>query len=97
MTYHDPIVTITLVRGQFAVSLGEQGLMVKNWGKLKRALEKELSRPTDSRDDGHSGSCALADLLLDRLIKDGRGEEAGIASRPDSGPKECWPFEEAWF
>jgi hypothetical protein len=97
MTYHDEIITITLVRGQLACSLGEQGLMVKNWSALKRALERELYRETPSRDDGHSGSCEVGDLLLKRLLEAGNREVAGIAPKPDSGPNECWPFDKPWF
>ncbi len=97
MTYHDEIITIRLCRGQLAASLGEQGLMVKNWSKLKKALNRELYRETSSRGDGHLGSCDVGDLLLDRLFAMGNSEAVGIAPKPDSGPNECWPFDKPWF
>lgn len=101
MTYHDEILTIRICRGQLACSLGEQGLKVANWAKLKAALERELSRETPSRSDGHSGSCQVADVLLDRLMQEDRlNEEAGVVQKPTSNcttRQECWPFEEPWF
>ena len=98
MTYHDATITITLFRGQLACSLGEHGLMVKNWAHFTKALERELHRETWSHDDGHSGSDAIGDLLIDRLCDGGRlGKDEGIAPKPDSGPNECWPFEAKWF
>lgn len=100
MTYHDEILTIRICRGQLACSLGEQGLKVTNWSKLKTALERELSRETPGRDDGHSGSCAVADLLLQRIIDEGRAAEAGFKDKPTDNcttRQECWPFEEPWF
>lgn len=100
MTYHDEILTIRICRGQLACSLGEQGLKVASWAKLKAALERELSRETPARSDGHSGSCDVADLLLERIIEQGRALEAGLKDKPTdncSRRQECWPFEEPWF
>ena len=98
MTYHDDIITITLVRGQLACSLGERGLMVKKWELFSHVLWRELMRETPSHDDGHTGSCAIGDLLIDRLRDGGRlGKDEGIVPKPDSGPNECWPFEAKWF
>lgn len=99
MTYHDPIVTLTLCRGELAVSLGERGLMVKNWGALERKLRDELFSESANRDDGHTGSSAVGDLLLTRIIDRGHSQLAGIVCKPDTrGHKhECWPTEEKWF
>lgn len=98
MTYHDDIIIIKLCRGELAASLGERGLMVKNWSRFAKALECELSRETSFRDDGHTGSSAIGDLFIDRLRDRGYlTADAGIANKPDSGPNECWPFEAKWF
>jgi hypothetical protein len=97
MNYHDEIITITLCRGELAASLGERGLMVRNWSKLKKALERALRSETPSHDDGHTGSSAVGDLLLNRAIEQTGETFSGIDSKPDSGPNECWPFDRPWF
>ena len=99
MNYHDDIITIKLCRGELAVTLGEQGLMVENWNRLTKALERELSQETPCREDGHTGSSAIGDLLIGRLLDRGHGKDVGIVVKPTTtGHKhECWPFEEKWF
>lgn len=98
MKYDDEIITITLMRGQFACSLGERGLMVSNWNKFKKALEKELNKETASHDDGHTTHDALGDLLVDTMLDRADPlEYAGLKKKSDSGKNECWPFEESWF
>lgn len=98
MTYHDDIITIKLCRGELAVTLGECGKMVKDWNLFAKALERELSRETGSRDDGHTGSSAVGDLLIERLQDGGHlGKDEGITKKPDSGKHECWPWSEKWF
>lgn len=97
MTYHDDILTITLCRGELAASLGERGLMVKNWKRFTAALEKELRRETPNRDDGHTGSSAIGDMLIEGLVDHGSCDTDGLGEKPDSGKNKCWPFEEKWF
>jgi len=96
MKYHDEIITITLCRGELAASLGERGLMVRNWGKLTKALERALRSET-LRGDGYTGSSAVGDLLIDRALEQTGETFSGLDSKPDSGPNECWPFEKPWF
>lgn len=95
MTYHDDIITIKLCRGELAVSLGERGYMVKDWDLFSHALWRELCRETHNRDDGHSGSSAVGDLLIGRLQDAGRAQ--GVVRKPESGKHECWPWSEKWF
>jgi len=97
MKYHDEIITITLCRGDIATALGERGLMTTNWSKMVAALQRELWRETPGKDDGHCGVCAVGELLVDRLIEEGRQDEGAIVKKPDSGPHECWPFVEKWW
>jgi hypothetical protein len=97
MIYHDDIITIKLCRGELATSLGERGLMVKNWKRFTTALEKELVRETPSHDDGHTGSSAVGDLLVQRLIDRYMLDSDGLREKPYNGKHECWPFEEKWF
>ncbi len=98
MTYHDDIITIKLCRGELAVSLGERGKMVKDWGLFANALERELSHETGSRDDGHTGSSAVGDLLIDRVLM-WSDKGVGLDNKPlKTGSKyECWPWSEKWF
>lgn len=100
MEYHDTILTITICRGDLAVSIGEQGLMVKNWSRLTEALEKELHRETENRGDGHLGSSAVGELLLKRLLDRAPVlKEVGLDNKPDKAghPNECWPEGQPWF
>lgn len=100
MTHHDDIIAITLYRGELAVSLGEAGYMVNNWRKFAAALDRELRRATPNRDDGHSGSSAMGDLLIEGILSNLTKQElaeCGVVGKPDSGKNECWPFEEKWF
>lgn len=97
MNYHDEIITITLCRGELAATLGERGLMVRNWSKLTKALERALRSETPNRADGHTGSSAIGDLLLDRALEQTGETFSGLDSKPDSGPNECWPSGKAWF
>ena len=97
MTYHDDIITIKLCRGELAASLGERGLMVKNWKRFTTALERELTRETPSHDDGHTGNSAVGDLLIERLVDRYMFDIDGIGKKPDSGPHECWPWDQDWF
>ena len=97
MNYHDDIITIRLCRGELAASLGERGLMVKNWGKFIKSIERELSAETLNRSDGHTGSSDVRDLLIQRVFERYDLDRSGLARKPDSGKNECWPFEEKWF
>lgn len=100
MTYHDPIVTITLCRGEIAVAIGGNGLMVKSWPKLTKALEDELRRETIHRDDGHTGSSAVEELLIARILDRAPPlADVGLADKPtkEGSPNECWPEGQPWF
>lgn len=100
MTYHDDIITIKLCRGELAASIGERGLIVKDWTRLIQALERELVRETSNRDDGHSGSSAVGDLLLDRLEVAGNLDNLAGTDRKSINkghPWEFWPWSEKWF
>lgn len=97
MNYHDEIITITLCRGELAATLGERGLMVRNWTKLKRELQREVRQETPSRGDGHTGSSAIGDLLIDRVMERAGETACGLDTKPDSGPNECWPEGKSWF
>jgi hypothetical protein len=97
MKYQDKIITITLCRGELAASLGERGLMVRNWSKLTKELNREITEETPNRDDGHTGSSAIGEMLLERVIERAGETLAGIDRKPDSGPNECWPFDKPWF
>lgn len=101
MTYHDDIITITLCRGELAVSLGERGYMTRNWGKLAAVLERELRRETRTREDGHTGSSAVGDLLIERILElhENGDVNAGVTRKPDEAGHrdECWPFGQKWF
>lgn len=97
MTYHDDIITITLCRGELAASLGERGLMVKNWTTFIDALKTELSRETGCRDDGHTGSSEIGDILIERIVDRCDHAGYGIKEKPESGKNECWPFGQKWF
>ena len=97
MKYDDKIITFDILRGEVAVTLSESGLMVKNWAKLAEKMQKQLLVETANRDDGHTCSAELVDLLIERMLENNSKEECGIKEKPDSGPKECWPFEESWF
>lgn len=97
MKYGDEIITITLCRGDLAVTIGERGRMVRDWGKLKRALERAVRSESPNRDDGHSGVSAVGELLLDRAMEQAGETFSGIDDKPDKGPNECWPSGKPWF